>query len=433
MNRASRPYPETGFSGDELRSSIGNRRGFVTTSARRASRKILNELESVCERFRKLLIRAVFALPLFSKRDPRRKIVRCRDFSACRPVPSGHCLEDWLISVVPAVRTDRKPPISLNEDQSSKFQESSLRYQGGFSFQIPEIFLVCVHNAYVYSNDLLVLTHDRQIVFESALCKAEVLERNGILDRLSRPRQRRVSGDFCLLSTPWSAQYYHWLMDALPRLSLLEQFPELQAMRLIVQQRLLGYQRETLEELGVSSQRVIPFDGECWQVDRLFFPEILSPTGNPSPTAVRWLRRQFMDESALNRVKGRRRIYITRRDAAQRRIVNEQEIIEYLYTLGFEVICPGDLSFKEQVELFGDVDVVVAAHGGGCTNMVFAPVNAILVELFGDNYINGCFWALTNIIGQSYAFLTGAPVERLDYAISVADLKVLLKQVIVSY
>jgi hypothetical protein len=60
--------------------------------------------------------------------------------------------------------------------------------------------------------------------------------------------------------------------------------------------------------------------------------------------------------------------------------------------------------------------------------MVFAPENAILIELFGDNYINGCFWALTNIRGQKHAFLTG-PSKWLDYSISLQRLKALLARV----
>ena len=57
--------------------------------------------------------------------------------------------------------------------------------------------------------------------------------------------------------------------------------------------------------------------------------------------------------------------------------------------------------------MFRDVEIVIAPHGGACTNMVFAPIGATLIEFFGNNYINGCYWALTNICGQKHAFLTG--------------------------
>ena len=136
-------------------------------------------------------------------------------------------------------------------------------------------------------------------------------------------------------------------------------------------------------------------------MDRLYYPELLSETGNPSPHAVAWLRQRFLrifePRKSLHEAPG---LY-TNGNGAARRIVNEEEIVEHLQREGFEVICPGDFPFIEQIRIFQDVEIVVAAHGAGCTNMVFAPQGAILVELFGNNYINGCFWALANICDRS--------------------------------
>src|SRR5262249_28358163 len=156
----------------------------------------------------------------------------------------------------------------------------------------------------------------------------------------------------------------------------------------------------TLSMVGVHPDRITYFDGDCWTVDRLFFPELPSPSGSPSPHAIAWLRHRFLDDGGAAVTKGGRRIYVTRRDATQRRLLNEDEIVRYLDTEGFEIVCPGDYSVAEQVRLFRDADLVVATHGAGCTNMVFAPSGATLVELFGDNYVNGCFWAISNIVGQ---------------------------------
>ena len=124
-----------------------------------------------------------------------------------------------------------------------------------------------------------------------------------------------------------------------------------------------------------------------------------------------------------------RLLYVTRRDARSRRIVNEEQIVKLLRRLGFEIVCPGELSFSEQIRLFAQARVIIGPHGAGLTNTVFAPQNATLIELFPENYINinGCYWALANICSQTYAFLTGTS-EGTDFHIDVDKLERLLEK-----
>jgi capsular polysaccharide biosynthesis protein len=287
------------------------------------------------------------------------------------------------------------------------------------------VFFASLTKGKLFSEDFLVLSENNHILFESALLKQDVLEKNGILDRLWQPTSRPVSGTYNLLGTPWSGTfYYHWLLDALPRLSLLEELPEFREYPLVVPKNLQAFHLDSLEMAGVSERSLVRFDNECWQVERLIFPGLLSITGSPSPHAVEWLRRRFL-KVAASMSKPERLIYVTRRDAAKRRLLNEEEIIAYVTRLGFEVVCPGELSFSEQIRLFAGARVVIGPHGAGFTNMVFAPVDATLVEFFGDNYMNGCFWALTNILGQTHAFVS-SPTEILDYSIPLERVKAIL-------
>jgi capsular polysaccharide biosynthesis protein len=308
------------------------------------------------------------------------------------------------------------------------FHQSSLQYQYGNVYEMPEVFIAGVRNARVYSDDFLVLSADNQIFFESAMAKTEVLEKNGILDRLVWPSHESTYGTACLLGQHFPFAYYHWLIEMLPKLSLLEPHRALQDIPLILPNGLKAYQRDSLSFLGIGAERIVPFDNSCWRFDELVFPAMLGPTGCPSIRAVEWLRARIL--SACPPVQTTpKRLYITRRDATQRRVLNEEQVISLLQRKGFTIVCPGDLSFAQQVELFSNVQIVVAAHGAGVANMVFAPEHAVLIELFGDNYINGCFWAIANIRGQRYGFLTG-PAQWLNYTISVENLERLLDKMV---
>lgn len=382
------------------------------------------------------LARALYTLPFLAKNAPRKKVIGCKDH--CRilerfPVRSGSIAEDWYVPVRPAETVHRLPSICLNEDEAARFRVGTMKYQNGDRCEIPEVFLACFHNARLEGRDFFVLTRDNQIVFESTLGSQELLEKNRILDTLIRSTTKKLSGTYVLLSHSWAFGYYHWILELLPKLSLIENFEELGSVPLIVPHQLKSFQRESLRMAGVPAEQIVCLDDNDWRVERLFFPQIPAGWGNPSPHAVRWLRKRFLKVPQESR--SGRRIYLTRSDATQRRVLNEEQIIEYLQKEGFKIVCAGELSISDQVEMFRDVEIVIAPHGGASTNMVFAPIGATLIEFFGHNYINGCYWALTNICGQKHAFLTGPSQSAtcsgstaiwLDYSISLDELKALL-------
>jgi capsular polysaccharide biosynthesis protein len=97
---------------------------------------------------------------------------------------------------------------------------------------------------------------------------------------------------------------------------------------------------------------------------------------------------------------GTRRIYVSRADAADRRILNESELMSVLNKYGFERIVPGSLSFEEQVQTFADAEIILGPHGAGLTNIIFAD-ETTLVELFGS-YQNACFFTLAQGVGHEY-------------------------------
>lgn len=387
----------------------------------KARRRFARDWKSLKQSARKSAARTIYSLPPFLKHDPRRRVTTSEQL--CRrvenfPAPGS---TNWRLPIRPPEIVSRTNPISFDADQAEKFRTSAARYQNGVSTELPEVFLACFQNAKIYSQDFLVLSRDNRILFESALLQQNVLEKNGILETLVWPSARAHHPIGCLLAQETPYAYYHWLIEVLPKLSILRRFESLASVPLIVPPALKPFQRDSLKQVGISDTQLLPFDNGCWELGNLFFPSLLGPTGSPAPAAVAWLRQEFL-KSKPSAASSPKRIYLTRRDAAQRRVLNETEVVAFLEAAGFSVICPGELSLAEQIDLFRNVEIVVAAHGAGATNMVFAPPGATLIELFGDNYINGCFWALANVLGQKYGFVTG-PATWLDYEISIPHLR----------
>src|SRR5262249_13756694 len=162
--------------------------------------------------------------------NPRNRLLRFKDHCVREiefPRDSRLVSQDWYLRVLPSQTLRRRPSISLNDAEASKFQYGAALYQYGTEVEIPDLFLSSITNGILYPCDFLVLSRDNHILLESELASNEILEASGIFDHLLWRRLKHVPGTYCLLTTSWAGGYYHWLIDALPRLAVIEQFPEL--------------------------------------------------------------------------------------------------------------------------------------------------------------------------------------------------------------
>src|SRR5215472_15945614 len=173
----------------------------------KARGRAVRELTAFKRLARHKFARAVYSLPSFTGRDPQRRITTFKQY--CRKVEAlpngdGSASQAWYLPLRPPEMVYRSAPVSLNETDAAKFCISAMRYQYGFSFEMPEVFLACVPGARIYGRDFLVFSPHNHIFFESALSQAKVLERSGILDTIiwPAPRLSRASGCLMAQETP---------------------------------------------------------------------------------------------------------------------------------------------------------------------------------------------------------------------------------------
>ncbi|WP_158284277.1 glycosyltransferase family 61 protein [Azospirillum sp. TSO22-1] len=189
----------------------------------------------------------------------------------------------------------------------------------------------------------------------------------------------------CLwLGGPSPANYYHWVIDTLPRLLALRACEELwEGRRLLACAALAGYMRESLDLLGVPMDALLPVAGPTW-LRSVCVVSNLSSYGYVHPVALAALRNAF-----LPLVGGEdggdgegRRILVLRGDAARRRLRNEAEVAAWAASRGFAAVSLAGMGFLEQVRLFRRARIVLGAHGAGLTNLAWAPPErCALIEL----------------------------------------------------
>ena len=101
----------------------------------------------------------------------------------------------------------------------------------------------------------------------------------------------------------WSVNFHHWLLDALPRLGVLEQAGR-GNVPLVVPKRLLRFQRESLALLGVDKSRLVPYRGNHVAPDIAVWPSPAAHIGNPDPEGRRMAPREALPRRRATRSDG---------------------------------------------------------------------------------------------------------------------------------
>ncbi len=219
---------------------------------------------------------------------------------------------------------------------------------------------------------------------------------------------QEVSGRLAVLAGRGDASYYHFLLDILPRLMLLEGtgVPDPDRWYVPLQH---SFQRQVLELAGFRpGPEVIDADlVPHVRAEQLLVPTFPDNHLRTPPWAVEFVRERLRDPK-LELVPGRR-IYITRgQQRHNRTVTNEPELLELLAERGFQVIDPGTLPVIEQIRAFAQAEWIVGPHGGGLTSLAFASPGASVLELFAPDYVQLCYWKLAHCVpGLTYRYLVG--------------------------
>lgn len=166
-----------------------------------------------------------------------------------------------------------------------------------------------------------------------------------------------------------------------------------------------SFRRPSMAHVGLDPSELIsvPHDlsRPAERYDRLIVPNTVGlPTGCRFHPAV---VNSFGKLKPPRSIHGKRRIFISRRDVTPRQITNSKDLFRRLQKLDFVEICPGEMSYSEELQIFADADVVVAPHGGALANMVAHPPGLKIFEIFHSNQLNGWFKNLSAICGHHYA------------------------------
>jgi hypothetical protein len=346
---------------------------------------------------------SIFLSKIYKRRPPICENVK----QWCNNQPQSVCS-----SIYPLIRESqvifREPPNTIDPTIHQRFLDR-------LKSSIPEKYLVCIRGAKLVGCSGLLLLPDGSYTEEVVFGKFHLEKLPEYYSKKTKCLKKYGNYYSLLQLFSCSGNYYHWMHDILQSLYLvIELLPK--DIVFIVPNNLTRWQYESLNAIGLNVERLCSFTGnEIWELDTLYFSPPTTISGHDLPEANKWVQsslyKKFKVVPSCRNIK--ERIFISRRLARGRKIVNETEMQLILQEYGFQTYLLEEMSLEEQVNLFAKAKVVVASHGAGLTNLMFAQPGTRVLEIFEPSHISSlCYWSLCESMKHKYWYLFGTTVDN---------------------
>ena len=329
--------------------------------------------------------------------------------------------------------------IVLHDQGCPVVPEDSLMAIGGYNQHAEQpwpIFWSEHQNARLVTESLAMLAPGKKICIESVYgyhgYHAPRLREDPAYRFFRLPRPVRLEGNWTSIVSRWvptNSRYTlgvvpnhtHWLLDALPRLALVPEFPS--DTRIIVPDRLAAYQKESLALLGLLDRcRFTP--EHHVEVERYYFSSPTAMLDCYSPYGIKFLRDTFLPKRNTL-FSGPRRFFVRRagrfRDAA-----NVTEIESFFADRGWVPVEPEKLTFAEEIQLFAEAEAITGIMGSGLTNVIFCKPGCHVIQitpttegLWLDGYLD---WIQQVVHFNLRHIIVRSPYD-LRYSISLEQVK----------
>jgi capsular polysaccharide biosynthesis protein len=220
--------------------------------------------------------------------------------------------------------------------------------------------------------------------------------------------------------------YFHWFTEAIPKLICLLRENK-KPIVLLPAHYDAAYQLRSLELLG------FPFTNmgfESLVVKNLYLPDRLAPyTAQYNPAVMKEISDLLKSKVDLSKTWGPK-IYLSRRKATQRKLINEEEVINLLKEYEFSILELEQYSLDQQISLMHNAEIFVSMHGAGLTNMIFCKPGTKVLELCLENQVmDKCYFNLANAMKAKYYYQFCKAGNNSDSYLE-ADLSVSIKEFI---
>lgn len=334
------------------------------------------------------------------------------------PLPSGYVARtrEWMESGVvknesssfvyreihPPFEFDPPEPQTVGERIRWKPQVSGIR-------SVLPTFIARIPGGRIYGQDADVITPDNRLLADVSLYEPRVAFRTSVIHPgwivRKFPAPQKLKGRVAVLASTHTSNYFHWMLQLLPRLELFRlgglSIDEFDAF--IARPPSSAFHRETLQHLGIPDNKLIQTGKEFHaEAEELWVTSSLQGISHESRWVIGWLKHTFLPANPAN---GHERIFISRSDAKHRILRNEAECFELLQQHGFQKVTLTGMPVPEQARIFSSARYIVGSHGAGLTNLAFCSAGTRVLEFITPDHIRPVYWQLAACANLQYTYL----------------------------
>ncbi len=229
----------------------------------------------------------------------------------------------------------------------------------------------------------------------------------------------------------YTDNYYHWLIECLPRFSMALDLIVKHALpkRFLIPLPLKSWQWHMLAAMGITPEHCVVgherLDFLCKNLIAIDLPSF-DMMSHPKTLDLlkRHLPAQWFDEA----VEPNRKLLLVRPKSGPQRLSNQERVRGMAAAKGFEAVAPETMSFEQQVKLFRSASHVIGSGGAALANLVFTqPGSKALIFGPVDQIQPATFSPLVAAHGDNVTYLACdsiASVRHLPYIWTIFDYQV---------
>jgi capsular polysaccharide biosynthesis protein len=226
---------------------------------------------------------------------------------------------------------------------------------------------------------------------------------------------------------PAISVYGHFLFDVLPIVLLLREAIQAGQLKVLMPRipdwgisRIPDWGYSILREFGIEQTHIFHAPAEAIHCSALLVPDTLTTfntfTPNPGLCALPATAAGIGSATPWRSRDSGARIYLSRErqpNLSNRDVENEEDVRAVLRNLGFTILEPANMAFKDQVNAINGASVIVGVHGSGFANLMFARPGTLVIDLMPQDLVG--YWGPHG--GAERWLLNVTTAFSLDYTI----------------
>ena len=178
--------------------------------------------------------------------------------------------------------------------------------------------------------------------------------------------------DVTILGSSVSDNYYRNLITFLPRVFFISDKNINLAIHRKTSNKFRNFLKKLLASLGIKLNKFIYLDDEFYLFQNSQIPQFFTKKHSIQ------ILNQLLTKKNINKTK---KLYVTRKNAHSRKIINESDLIDVLKSKNFQIIDTDNLEINEQIDIFSSAEIVISSTGSALANIVFCKKGTKILEI----------------------------------------------------